>query len=133
MRGRPYLLFTSMIVILCGLAVPAFSQASVSVAQLNGTVKDEAGGIIVGASITLRDLETNRPYTAISNEAGLYVLPNLAPGRYELKIASPGFAAYVRTGLALTVGQTATIDAALKIGEQTEQLQVVSETPPIEP
>src|SRR5262245_27104948 len=99
MRGRPYLLFASSIVILFSIAMTAFSQASVSVAQLNGTVKDEAGGVVVNVSVNLRDLETNRLYTSSSNDAGYYVIPNLPPGRYELKIESPGFSVYQRTGL----------------------------------
>ncbi|HKX32155.1 MAG TPA: TonB-dependent receptor [Blastocatellia bacterium] len=121
------------IIILSGISFPAFSQVSISVAQLNGTVRDEGAAVIVNASITLRELETNRVYPASANETGFYVIPNLAPGRYELKIAAPGFSSYVRSGIVLNVGQTATIDVALKVGSQQEQIQITDETPPIEP
>ena len=115
------------------LAPHAFGQATISFAQLNGTVQDANGRVVVGAAVTLRDLSTNRAYNAASNTSGYYVAPNLPPGQYELTIQYSGFAKYVQTGITLTVGQTATVDVTLKVAAAGEVVTVNTEAPAVEP
>ncbi len=107
--------------------------AQISSAQLNGTVHDESGGAVAKASVSLREMETNRTYTTTTNDSGFYVLPNLAPGRYELKVSFAGFSNYTQTGVGLTVGQSATVDVTLKVATKGEQVIVTGEAPVIEP
>src|SRR3984885_6111171 len=114
-----------------GAANSSFAQASF--AQLNGTVTDESGGAVAKASVSARELDTNLSYTTTTGDAGFYVFPKLEPGRYELKVSFTGFANYTQTGLALTVGQSATVNVTLKIASKGEQLVVTSEAPVIEP
>jgi hypothetical protein len=121
------------IVILCGWAKPAFSQGGASAAQLNGTVRDASGGSVAKASLTLRDVGTNRTYTAVSNDNGLYVIPSLPPGSYELTTEATGFAKSTQTGIVLSVGQVATIDVSMSVAQSTEKVVVTTETPPVEP
>ncbi|HEY1263993.1 MAG TPA: TonB-dependent receptor [Terriglobales bacterium] len=111
----------------------AFPQASSSFAQLNGTVTDKSGQAVVGANVSLRDLGTNRTYNAVTNSTGFYVVPNLVPGQYELTVQNAGFAKYVQSGIALTVGQTATIDVPLQVATAKEVVNVTTEVPPVEP
>ena len=132
MKGRSGLLSAVTIAILLGCANQAYSQATTSFAQLNGTVQDANGAAIVKASITLRNLDTNQAYTATSNDAGYYIVPNLLPGRYELTVTSTGFGKFTQTGVALTVGQTATVNVTLKVSVE-ESISVTGETPIIEP
>jgi outer membrane receptor protein involved in Fe transport len=132
MKGRSGLLSAITIAILLGCAHQAYSQATTSFAQLNGTVQDANGAAIVKASITLRNLDTNQAYTATSNDAGYYIVPNLLPGRYELTVTSTGFGKFTQTGVALTVGQTATVNVTLKVSVE-ESISVTGETPIIEP
>src|SRR5262252_1304003 len=132
MKGRSGLLSAITIAILLGCANQAYSQATTSFAQLNGTVQDANGAAIVKASITLRNLDTNQAYTATSNDAGYYIVPNLLPGRYELTVTSVGFGKHTQTGVTLTVGQTATVNVALKVTVE-ESMSVTGETPLIEP
>src|SRR5271163_2707293 len=110
---------------------PAFSQ--LSVAQLSGFVHDSSGGAVKNATVTLRNTATEAVYRTTSNDSGLYVIPNLPPDSYELTVAFPGFATTVDKGIVLTVGQTATIDIALKVATQNEEVVVTTEVPPIEP
>ena len=131
MRARTTLLAILLVAILFGGVYPAAAQ--VSVAQLNGTVRDESGGTVAKAAVSLRDLDTNRTYTTSTNDRGYYVLPNLTPGRLELKVSFTGFSNYVQTGLILTVGQTATVDITLKVATKGEEVVVTGETPVIEP
>lgn len=121
------------VLILGGWAKPAFSQGGASQAQLNGAVRDESGGSVAKATITARETETNRTYTAVSNDNGLYTLANLPPGRYEVTTEATGFARSTQTGIVLTVGQVATIDVVVKVAASAEKVVVTTETPPVEP
>src|SRR5215831_8481063 len=126
--------FVVLFAILVFLAAsPAFSQVSISQAQLNGTVRDQTGSLIVKATVTLRDVDTNRVYTATSNTSGYYILANLPPGNYELTAEAPGFGKYKQTGFVLNVGQVATIDIGMKVAQTSEELTVNTEAPIIEP
>ena len=110
----------------------ALGQATLSYAQLNGTVQDPNGRIVVGASITARNLATNQTYTTVTNTSGYYVVPNLTPGQFEIIVQASGFAKSVQTGFSLTVGETATLDVSLKIAGVGESVTVTTEAPPIE-
>ncbi len=68
MRRRLCLLTVLGVAIFAALAKPSYSQVGASVAQLNGSVRDESGGTVAKATITARETETNRTYTAVSNE-----------------------------------------------------------------
>src|SRR6266481_1607754 len=111
---------------------PAYPQGT-TVAQLTGTVLDESGGAVKGASVALHQPETNRSYQTTSNDSGYYAIPNIPPGAYELTVSFKGFATSIRKGVELTVGQSATIDITLKVATSAEQVIVTSEAPFIEP
>lgn len=101
-------------------------------AQLNGTVRDVSGGTVARAAVTLRETNTNRSYSTVSNESGLYVFASVPPGHYELTTEVTGFAKSAQTGIVLTVGQTATLDVTLRVATGTEKVVVTTETPVIE-
>src|SRR5579863_5291703 len=131
MSARPALLAVLVLALLFACSGPSFAQ--ITVAQLNGSVHDESGGIVKNATLTLRDTATNAVYRTTSNDSGLYVIPNLSPGTYELTVSFTGFATTIDRGIVLTVGQTATVDVALRVATQNEQVVVTTEVPPIEP
>ena len=133
MRRRLGFLAVLGVLILGGLSKPVFSQVGASVAQLNGAVRDESGGSVARATVTARETETNRTYSTVSNDNGLYTLANLPPGRYELTTEAPGFAKSTQTGIVLTVGQVATIEVTVKVAASSEKVVVTTETPPVEP
>lgn len=111
----------------------AYAQAVTTVAQLNGTVRDSTGGAVPNASISLRNVDTNRTYTSSSDASGYYIVPNLPPGSYELKVTSTSFEPRVQSGIQLTVGQTATLDVGLAVQGRQDVATVSVEAPPIEP
>jgi Carboxypeptidase regulatory-like domain/TonB dependent receptor len=123
---------------LCGLltafALMHYSAAAqaISYAVLNGTVTDAGGRTVGGAAITVRSLDTNQTFTAVTNDTGSYAVPSLPPGRYELVVMSPGFGKHTRTGVDLTVGQTATINVVLKVAAVNELVTVTTEAPVLE-
>src|SRR6266852_7193817 len=114
-------------------SAPCGSSQVTAQAQLNGIVRDQSGGTVANASITLREVDTNRSYSGVSNADGLYVVPNLLPGRYELTVEATGFGKSTETGIVLSVAQMASIDITLKVARPGEKVVVTTETPVIEP
>src|SRR5258706_6713764 len=99
MSNRLRLKVVLQVVFVLSCSIPAFSQALIGYAQLNGTVQDTSGGVLVKASISLRGVDTNQVYTAVANDAGYYLIPSLPPGKYELTATYTGFTKYTRTGI----------------------------------
>jgi outer membrane receptor protein involved in Fe transport len=108
-------------------------QAVIAVAQLNGTIRDASGAVIANAAISLRNLDTNRTATAMSDSSGYYIVPNLTPGSYELRVTFMGFEPFVQPGLRLTVGQAATADVTLAVAGRRDVVNVTLQEPAIEP
>ena len=86
----------------------AAAQAG-STAQIAGTVKDDTGGVLPGVTISVTQTNTSLTRTAVSDDAGGYVIPNLPVGPYRLEATLQGFRTYVQTGIVLTVNATPTI------------------------
>src|SRR5947209_5673189 len=103
------------------VASMAFGQA---VSQISGTVKDQVGAVLPGVEITATQTETGIARTAVSNETGNYVLPNLPIGPYKLEAALPGFRTFVQTGIVLQVNSSPVINPTLEVGQVTEQVEV---------
>jgi outer membrane receptor protein involved in Fe transport len=129
----------SLSVVLCLLSalvsfVPsAIAQAGAGFAQLNGTVVDPKGQVVLGAQVTVRDIDTNQTFQATTNTTGFFIVPNLPPGKYELTISASGFAKFQETGITLTVGQVQTANATLKVATASSIVTVTTEAPLIEP
>jgi len=111
----------------------AFAQATISFAQLNGTVLDTSGRAVVKAPVAVRNTDNNQTFKTTTTDTGFYVLPNLPPGHYEVTVSSLGFAKTTQTGIELTVGQTATVNITLKVAAAGEIVVVTGEAPVIEP
>ena len=107
----------------------AFAQTQ---SQLTGTVTDNSGAVVVGAAVSARNTETGVQYKAASNQTGVYVLPFLPPGRYELSCELAGFKKFMRSGLVLETGSIVTVDVRLEIGQVTETVVVKATSPLIE-
>lgn len=130
---RPRCVLTAVVVLLAVATAPhAFPQATISLAQLNGTVQDSGGRTVAKAAISLRELDTNQVHTATSSDSGYFVVPNLPPGRYELTVTSSGFGKYTQTGMTLAVGQTATVNVMMKVAAVAETVTVTTEAPVVE-
>jgi len=97
-------------------------------AAIQGTVRDSTGAIIPGATITAIRTETNLRRTAGSNEAGLFSIPDLPPGKYRVQVSCPGFQSRA-VDIELVVGQEFVLNTALQVGEITQQVTVTSEVP----
>ena len=131
MRTRWLGVVLFLLVVLAASSPIAAAQA-LSFAQLNGTVVDTGGRVMVSAHVAVRDLDTNQSFQSTTTTAGFFVVPNLPPGKYELTVTASGFAKY-QTGINLTVGQVLTVNPTLKVAGTSEVVTVTTEAPLIEP
>ena len=106
------------------MSLPAWSQATS--ASINGTVMDPNGAAVPGAQILIQNIDTNYKQTASSNETGLYSASQLPPGHYSVTAQREGFRKSVQTGLVLTVGQIATLNISLQMGDVKEEVTVTA-------
>jgi len=102
------------------------TRAQSNLATVTGIVADSGGAIIPGATVIIRNTETNIARTMQSNLEGVYVLTNLVPGPYEMTVAMEGFRSHVQTGIVLQVGQTLRSDVKLEVGQVNEKVTVES-------
>ncbi len=109
---------------------PALAQ-SVG-ATLQGTINDQQGAILPGATVVARNLDTSWTRDQVTDERGWFRLAALPPGRYELQVELAGFAKQLRTGLTLTTGQEATVNVTLQVATLEESLTVTGESPLVE-
>src|SRR5437867_5395563 len=95
-----------------------------STAQITGTVKDASGAVLPGVEVTATQTETGIARSTVSNETGVYVLPNLTLGPYKLEASLAGFRTFVQTGIVLQVNSSPVINVALQVGQVSEQVEV---------
>jgi hypothetical protein len=112
------------VVLLC--APPAWTQVS---AAISGRVTDPSGATVSGAAVMAKNVETGETRSTVTDDAGRYWVPSLAVGEYEVHITKQGFQEQVRSGIHLAVGQEASVDMALKVGQVTEQVKVFEDAP----
>lgn len=111
-------------VLLCSPAARAQVSAAIS-----GRVTDPSGATVSGAAVTAKNVETGETRGTVTDDAGRYWVPSLAVGEYELHVMKKGFQEQVRGGIHLAVGQEASVDMALKLGQVTEQFKVAEDAP----
>ena len=106
----------------------AWAQAPT--ASVSGTVTDSTGGVLAGATISARNVETKVTRTAATNQAGNYQILGLQSGVYQIVASQPKFTTVQRNEVALRVGDEVRIDLTLPTGESRESI-VVTETTPL--
>jgi len=104
------------------VALLAGSALGQQLATLKVTVVDSTGAVIPGATVTVRNTETDAKRTDVSESHGLSVIPGLPPGTYELSADAQGFSG-VKLPVALSVGQIASLHVTLGISVK-EQVEV---------
>ncbi len=113
-------------------AVPVAILGQAFEAQITGTVKDQSGAVVPRAQLTATNLNTRIPYTAVSNEAGIYRFPTLPPAEYQVTCALPGFKRFEQSSVTLQVAQVLELNIELQPGEISEQVTVTAAPPALE-
>src|SRR5205807_9676641 len=96
---------------------------------ISAVVQDSSGGLVAGATVTIRTVDTGTARTVISDEGGRYIAPVLPLGNYEVRAQQAGVPTEIRSGITLTVGREEVINLTLRVGQQTQSVTVTGEAP----
>jgi hypothetical protein len=100
-------------IFLCLANTSALAQATTS--ALTGDVKDPAGAVIQGATVTAENIDTRLTFTTTTDAEGRYVFPGLPVGVYKVRATQRGFVTYIFERINLTVGETASLDIEMRV------------------
>ena len=114
------------------LISPSVVRAQATSGTILGTVLDPSGTAVPGATVTVDDVGKGTTQTVETNESGNYTISQLTPGTYRVTVNHPGFRRFVQESVAVSVAQSARVDAALQIGEATQQVTVTDAPPAIQ-
>src|ERR1700730_620348 len=106
----------------------SFSVAQLS-ASLSGLITDPAGATVSASSVTAKNLDTGMSRTVPTDQGGRYRFFALTVGPYEVRVTKDGFSEGIRSGIRLVVGQDATVDLGLRVGQVSEQVKVTEDAP----
>ena len=107
------------------------SPAQVPIGTLNGTVHDQTGGVMQGATVTVTNKDTGRERQVVTGSDGSFRVSPLLPGSYSVKAAASGFRTLVENAT-VQVGQATTIELAMQVGAATEVVSVQGEAAQID-
>src|SRR5260370_15915282 len=123
-----FLLLATLGVLL--FSAPLFSQGNFG--RILGTVTDQSGGVISGATVTIIDKDRGVARTLITDDAGKYDAPTLIPSTYTVRAEAKGFKRMERQNVALEVGKEVRIDLTVQPGEQAQTITVTEAIPLVE-
>ncbi len=106
----------------------AAAQAQFDSAQVSGLVRDQAGAVIPGVTVTITNTGTGQQRTGLTNEQGFYVFPNVPVGTYTIDAELPGFKKFVKTGVQLSAAINIRVDLELEVGNVAETVEVQATT-----
>ena len=86
------------------LAGPGVARAQVAGGSVTGTARGDSGNAMPGVQISAKDVATGEVRTVTTATDGLYRIPALRPGNYEMTVSAPGFVTQVWTGISVAVG-----------------------------
>lgn len=118
-------------VLLCTFATIAFAQGVTS--SITGVVTDTSQAVVPSAKVTVKNLPTGVATTTETNSAGVYNVPGLSVGTYELEVQAQGFKTAVRPNIVLDPSSVARVDITLQVGALTETVTVSGEAPLLNP
>ena len=127
MRLRLFKVAIALIAV--GLVSPCTRSAAQGLTgQISGTVTDSGGGVLPGATVTLKNTGTNAVRTTVTDGTGHFVFPDLLAGRFDVTVSLDGFKTYEQRGIALaSTERVALRTIALEVGALTEQITVQAE------
>ncbi len=121
----------STFVLVVGVAMlwSALAVGQRTAATLSGQVVDPTGAVVPAAHVAVTESSTGIATVAQVNAQGFYIVSNLEPGTYVLRVDATGFQRYEQTGIVIQVGQSRTVDVRLKVGATTAEVVVTGESP----
>jgi hypothetical protein len=124
LRGRIGLLALAMSVLQC-----APSSAQVDTGTILGTVKDQSGGVLPGATVTITHEAQRLTLTTVTRNDGTYTFTPIRTGAYAVEVEFPGLKKGIRRGITVGIQQQAVVDVTLETGVISEEVVVVGDSP----
>jgi hypothetical protein len=109
------------------LCLPALAQSTAG--RVLGTVTDQSGASVTGATVTVTDTERGTSRTLTTDASGDYVAADLVPGTYKVHVEAKGFKTVERTGVTIEVATDVRVDVALQPGNVSEVVTVTEDVP----
>lgn len=118
-----------LVALLAGLCLfgGLLSAQSTGSGIITGTVTDQSGAVVVGASVTVTNVATNVAYASVTNGTGYFEVDALNPGTYKVLTVAPGFEKLIRTGITLDAQARLAVTMKLKTGTVNEFITVVAD------
>jgi hypothetical protein len=111
------------------LALHSQLEAQSSYGSIVGTVTDNSGAVVAGATVTITDIGTNFKRTIQTGAAGEYRFAELAPTNYKVEVEAKSFKRFVQASATVEVDNTVRVDAVLQVGSATETVEVTTQPP----
>ena len=118
-----FVLFTALLMV-AALMLPSLSHAQTGQGTIVGTVSDATGAVIPGVAVTSTNRDTRVSRATVSNEEGIFRIPYLNPGQYELSFEADGFKKLLRSNVQVRSSETVRVNAPLEIGNVVETVEV---------
>src|SRR5438477_13072577 len=116
------------LLVVLAITTVATSQTQITTGTIQGTVTDANGAIVPGASVEIKNLDTNLTRTLTTDEGGRFVALALPPGPYSLTVTKQGFATAVAEKLDLTVVQALNLPVAMIVSQVQERRTITATT-----
>ena len=114
----------TLLALLLTLGAAATGSAQSLTGTIEGKVTDEQGGVLPGVSVTLSGRQGTQ--STVTDDRGEYRFVGLNPGAYDIKAELSGFGTGTRVGIDVSIGKTATVPVALKVGGMAESVDVTA-------
>lgn len=108
----------------CLLILSCFALAQGTTSRITGTVTDNTGAVVAGATVTLTNEGTGGVLTATTGDSGTYTFDLLQVGTYQVTVEKSGFKKFSSRGNTISVNQPGTINASLEIGDVSAVVEV---------
>lgn len=128
---RMFALFPAALFLLLSLATTGVLAQTANTGTIIGTVKDQTGAVVPGATVTATNVGTNVSRSTTTGSEGSYEIPQLVPGIYRVEAEGPNFAKTITENVTVNVLGRVTIDAELKPAGATASVNISTETAPL--
>jgi outer membrane receptor protein involved in Fe transport len=123
--------FGISVLVVIAMALPVVSQTQMTTGTIQGTVTDTNGAVVPGASVEIKNLDTNLTRTLTTDDGGRYVALALPPGPYSVTVTKQGFATTIAERLDLNIGQALNLPVAMKVSGVAERVTITA-TPTVD-
>jgi hypothetical protein len=120
----------ALVLLLAAFALTASAQTNK--ATITGTVTDQNGGTVAGASVTVSNINTGAERTVVTGDDGNYEVPLLDVGQYRVAVTAPTFKKSIRENVTLQIGDRLPVDVVLQPGDVGAEVTVTAEAPLVE-